>query len=175
MRVFGLGVMVLGIASFGLPMAATAQPGGGEVGACLLLNIDTGTTIPGLAFDGGVPVGFNACVDAVDQTFCECEDIGDGTDDGKFGECIFLPGETCAEQDIPWDGACDAQGICFALQSPIPGASQQLCENSEFPWYPGTTICGGVPTLPKVAMAALALALLVGSLTVLTLTTSRNG
>jgi len=156
-----------------LSTGAVAQ-GGEELGACLLLNVQTRDEIPGAPFsgpDGGVPPGFNLCIDNVTELFCQC--VPDGTGEGgggQTGECFFLPGETCAQQDIDWDGACgELKGLCIALQSPQAGDSEALCVQSQGLWFPGTTICGGVPTLPKPALAALALVLLAGTLGLLTL------
>ena len=166
MRVPMLAVLFGVVAILSLSGTATAQ-GGEELGACLVLNFETGAEVPGgVPFGdvgGGVPEGFTACIDNVDESFCDC-----GGGDPNPSECFFLPGETCAEQDVPWDGACDAKGICFVLASPVPGASEMLCTDSGLPWYPGTTICGGVPTLPRAALGILAFILLAGTLAMLT-------
>ena len=171
-----LALLFAAISVLSLSTGAAAQ-GGSELGACLLLNVQTGDDVPGAPFsspDGGVPVGFNACIDNVDALFCDCAPDGTG-DGGQTGECMFLPGETCAQQDIDWDGACgELKGLCIALQSPQPDASEALCVQSSGVWFPGTTICGGVPTLPKPALAALALVLLVGTLGLLTLFSKRT-
>ena len=131
-----------------------------------------GVPPPGVS-DGKSP--FFICVDGLEEFECSaiCEPAGDDPE-GLGAICDFLPGETCAEQPIPWDGACEAFSpigdLCGLIASPNPGDSQLLCEGiGAGTWLGDGSVCGGVPALPKLAYGALALVLLVGTLTLLTL------
>ncbi len=154
----------------GLP--ATAEAGNGT-GACL---IDAADGAPPLGLeDGKFP--FSLCIDALSDIECAalCEPVGDDPEGGIGSFCEFLPGQTCASTGIPWDGACDAVDspigtLCVLLASPNPGDSQLLCESKGAgTWLGDGSVCGGVPALPKLAYGALALVLLAGTLTILTL------
>jgi len=155
----------------GLPGAAQA---GNGTGACLV-DSPNGAPPPGVE-DGKFPP-FSACVDGLSDTECAALcNLPTGDDpDGGIGElCKFLPGQTCASTGIPWDGACEGTtpigDLCVLLVSPDPGDSQLICEELGLgTWLGDGSVCGGVPALPKLAYGALALILLAGTLTILTL------
>ena len=152
---------VLVVALFLTPAFPAAAQGGLELGACLGNDIK----------------GINLCLDAVDAVTCDllCNFDGDFPEDGGLSSCSFIPGETCAEQDVPWDGACDnldilpVPDICLLLETPQTGQSQAICEKVGGTWLGDGSVCGGVPALPKAGYAALALVLLAGTLTLLSL------
>lgn len=152
---------ILGILMLVILMAPAAVEAG-DVGACIGLNLK----------------GFNICTDGVDEPTCDlfCDIDGDSPDSGGSASCEFLEGETCAEQDVPWEGACDdlvifqgAPPVCALIDSELgntPGS--ELCENfGSGTWLGDGSVCGGVPALPKAGYAALALVLLAGTLTLL--------
>jgi hypothetical protein len=154
----------------GLPTAAEA--GNEAPGACLFDVIDGVTPLD----IGDGLFEFAVCIDGLEELECLalCKPVGDDPD-GIGGFCEFLPGETCADQPIPWDGACDGVfspigDLCILIASPSPGDSQLLCEGKGAgTWLGDGSVCGGVPVLPKLAYGVLALVLLAGTLTLLTL------
>ncbi len=167
LTVLALGLMI------GLP--GSAEAGNGATGACLFENVPVVQGVPPLGLDEGVPL--NAfCIDSLTDVECADLCIKGGDPDGGINICDFLPGQTCASTGIPWDGACDGVSspigaLCVLLASPTPGDSQVVCEQffGGGTWLGNGSVCGGVPALPKLAYGALALVLLAGTLTILTL------
>lgn len=158
--VVALGIVVM------VPGIAGAQSGGGGLGACLFFD----------------PVGKGGvvaiCADGLDAPTCDffCNIDGAVVDGGQIPECEFLPGETCDQQKIPWEGACDdiviepgAPSFCALLATGDPQESAALCEKAGFDWLGTGSVCGGVPALPRAGYAALALVLMAGTLMLLTL------
>ena len=174
-RTFFLALMALCLAT---ALPTVAEAGNGGVGACIAVFGDLGpNVVPPGGFEEGIVPGFAVCIDAVeeDQCFAFCG-FEPGDSDGKILECIWDENLTCAEAGakIPWDGACDAIDspfgpICGLLFTPPPGSSQEICEDAGFVWLGDGSVCGGVPALPKVAYGVLALVLLAGTMTILTL------
>jgi hypothetical protein len=158
----------------GLPGAARASSG--STGACLFDQVKPGNSVPPLGLGEGISL-FSFCIDSLSDAECAALCLPDGDNpDGGFGAgCEFLPGQTCAGTGIPWDGACDGVdspigALCLLLASSNPGDSQLLCEGKGAgTWLGNGSVCGGVPALPKLAYGALALVLLAGTLTILTL------
>ena len=118
---------------------------------------------------------FDGCLDGVSEAqcledYCPVRGVGSG---GNGFECFWAEGETCFDQPIDWDGTCQwEKGFCAFVNATNPVDSEILCGkgfNGE--WFPAPSICGGgpVPTLPKAAYGVLALVLLAGTLTLLTL------
>ena len=118
-------------------------------------------------------VDFNAgnqaaveCVDDVTDSFCSCP------------TCTWDENTDCNELKFPWEGSCffdftpPPDGGCW-LWAVEPGAetAEFLCEQEGGLSWSDDLVCGGapVPALPKAAYAALALVLLGGTLTLLTL------
>lgn len=154
-----LGVLVLVVVLAPSPAAA------GELGACLGTNLK----------------GINICTDGVDGPTCDlfCGfDDGEAPDGGGQPNCEFLEGQTCADQEIPWEGACDdlvlfqgAPPVCALIDVELGNTvPSELCEDfGGGTWLGDGSVCGGVPALPKAGYAALALVLLAGTLTLLAL------
>ena len=161
--------LVMALAS---ALPAAAQSGGGGVGACL---VDETDGVPQLGIEGGNGGLFAICVDGLTGAECDalCIDVGDP---GGIGiNCEFLPGQTCVDTQIPWDGACDdidspIGTLCLLLASSDPDFSEAICEGKGTGTWLGTgSVCGGVPAMPKLAYGVMALVLLAGTLALLTL------
>ena len=135
-----------------LPAGASAQDGGG-LGACAV------------DFTAGNQAAVE-CVNDVTASFCSCP------------SCNWFGNTDCTELKFPWEGSCffdntpPPDGGCWLWTVEAGAETAEFhCEAEGGSSWSDDLVCGGapVPTLPKAAYAALALVLLAGSLTLLTL------
>lgn len=136
-----------------LPTMASAQSGE-SLGACWI-DFTAGTE------DATECIG--------DVTEADCADF--------CSNCNWDQNTDCTELDVPWQGSCFFDDIppgggCWLWA--VEGGSDSAefhCEQTFGGAWSDDLVCGGapVPALPKLAYAALALVLLAGSLTLLTI------
>lgn len=85
----------------------------------------------------------------------------------------WVEGETCAEQENSWEGACfarDLGDICVLIDAEDSDAAESICLGDESnEWFPGSLTCDVVPALPVAGHGTLVLLLLGGALVVLKL------
>ena len=173
--------LVLLLAVISLCATPAAAQNGGELGACVLLGVGLGRLdqIAGIHFEAEGRQTFDLCIDAATEpecdTFCFLERE---TPESDYEACFWAAEELCTEQAVDWQGACQTPELCVLISSDDPGASAQLCFGGTTPpWFPGATDCSGVPVpvLSRVGVAALALLLLAGSLSLLTIGVDTGG
>ena len=155
---FSFSVVVVVVAVLILCPATVSAQNGPDIGAC------------GIEFSAGGQEAVE-CIDGFTQSECA----------SFCSSCEWIAAETCSDLKVPWEGSCffanePPGGGCW-LWAIEPGnqTAEFHCEQTFNGVWSDDLACGGgpVPTLPKIAYAALALVLLAGTLTLLTVTGRR--